>query len=229
MFRIPAACIRAGIDSRRPAGQCHSRAGKALWFLSGIVLPEALSRSETFRELGCSAFVPLNYEGSLIGFMALGSRRSGDPYTGDDLDFLGTVAGQSALALENARLFINLRHTLDQTLEMKNLMDDIFASIATGVITTDVGHKVTLFNRAAENILGIAVKDVLGKSLPEALPLFPDLETAATEAVDRGTATLSQEVTPNMPPVVTCICAFPVRRCGMLILAPRVLPSFLRT
>ena len=175
-------------------------AGKALWFLSGIVLPDALSRSETFRELGCSAFVPLEYEGSLIGFMALGSRRSGDPYTRDDLDFLGTVAGQSALALENARLFINLRHTLDQTLEMKNLMDDIFASIATGVITTDVGHKVTLFNRAAENILGIPVQDVMGKSLPEALPLFSDLEIAATEALDRGTATLSQEVTPNMPP-----------------------------
>ena len=110
------------------------------------------------------------------------------------------MAGQSALALENARLFINLRHTLDQTLEMKNLMDDIFASIATGVITTDVGHKVTLFNRAAENILGIPVQDVMGKSLPEALPLFSDLEIAATEALDRGTATLSQEVTPNMPP-----------------------------
>ena len=77
-------------------------------------------------------------------------------------------------------------------------MDDIFSSIATGVITTDVGHKVTLFNRAAESILGIPVKDVLGKSLPEALPLFPDLETAATEAVDRGGATLSHEVTRNM-------------------------------
>jgi PAS domain S-box-containing protein len=173
-------------------------AGKALWFLSGIVVPEALRRSETYRELGCSAFVPLNYEGSLIGFLALGQRRSGDPYSSDDLDFLGTVAGQSALALENARLFINLRCTLDQTLEMKNLMDDIFASIATGVITTDIGHKVTLFNRAAENILGISVKDVLGKPLPEALPLFPDLETAATDAVDRGSATLSHEVIHNL-------------------------------
>ena len=173
-------------------------AGKALWFLSDNILPKALVGSETFCQLGCSAFVPLNYEGSLIGFMALGPRRSGDPYSGDDLDFLGTVAGQSSLALENARLFINLRRTLDQTLEMKNLMDDIFFSIATGVITTDVGHKVTLFNRAAENILGIAVKDVLGKSLPEALPDYPDLETAAADAVDRGSATLSHEVTRNM-------------------------------
>ncbi len=120
---------------------------------------------QTFHALACSAFVPLNYEGSLIGFMALGPRRSGDPYTGDDLDFLGTVAGQSALALENARLFTNLRHTLDQTLEMKNLMDDIFASIATGVITTDVEHKITLFNRAAEQILGIRGQGRVGEIL----------------------------------------------------------------
>ena len=188
------------LTSDEPLVDAIRTAGGALWFLPNRPLPDELRQSGTFRALGCSAFVPLNYEGSLIGFMALGPRRSGDLYTRDDLDFLGTVAGQSALALENARLFVNLRHTLDQTLEMKNLMDDIFASIATGVITTDVEHKITLFNRAAEQILGISVKDVVGKSLPEALPLCPDLETAATAALDRGTATLSHEITHNMPP-----------------------------
>ena len=171
----------------------------SLWFPPNKELPGELNDSPGFKSLACSAFIPLRYEGSLTGFMALGLRRSGDPYTSDDLDFLSTVAGQSALALENARLFTNLRRTLDQTLEMKNLMDDIFASIATGVITTDVEHQVTLFNRAAENILGIAVQDVLGRSLPEALPLCPDMEFAAADAVERGTSTLSHEVTPNLP------------------------------
>jgi PAS domain S-box-containing protein len=171
----------------------------AFWFPPNKALPPELERSETFAGLGCSAFVPLRYEGNLTGFMGLGPRRSGDPYTGDDLDFLSTVAGQSALALENARLFTNLHRTLDQTLEMKNLMDDIFASIATGVITTDIRRKVTLFNRAAEEILGIPVRDVLGRPLPDALPLCPDLETVATEAVERGVVTLSREVSPNLP------------------------------
>jgi PAS domain S-box-containing protein len=172
----------------------------ALWFPPNQVLPEELAKSTPFRDLACSVFVPLKYEDRLIGFMALGTRRSGDPYTGDDLDFLGTVAGQSALALENARLFVNLRNTLNQTLEMKSLMDDIFASIATGVITTDVEHKITLFNRAAEQILGVQVKDVLGKTLPDALPLCPDMETVASDALDRGNATLSREVARHMPP-----------------------------
>jgi len=162
--------------------------------------PPGLDGSHTFAALECSVFVPLRYEGSLIGFMALGAKRSGEPYNGDDLDFLNTVAGQSALALENARLFTNLRRTFDQTLEMKNLMDDIFASIATGVITTDIQRKVTLFNRASEEILGVPTGDVIGRTLPEALPRIPDMETAALEAVEHGVSTLSREISSNSPP-----------------------------
>ncbi len=174
--------------------------GTSLYFPPDREPPAEIASSASYLALNCAAFVPLRYEGSLIGFLALGNKRSGDPYTGDDLDFLVTVAGQSSLALENARLFTNLRRTLDQTLEMKNLMDDIFASIATGVITTDVERKITLFNRASENILGISMKEVIGRYLPEALPLCPDLETAATEAVEHGQVTLSREIARNIPP-----------------------------
>jgi PAS domain S-box-containing protein len=46
---------------------------------------------------------------------------------------------------------------------MKNLMDNVFASIASGVITTDVLGQVTLFNRAAESILGVPTDQCLGR------------------------------------------------------------------
>jgi PAS domain S-box-containing protein len=171
-----------------------------LWFPVDSEMPPEL-QSASLSELCCIAFVALRYEGNLIGFLALGPRRSGEPYTSEDLDFLNTVAGQSSLALENARLFTNLHRTLDQTLEMKNLMDDIFASIASGVITTDVSYKVTLFNQAAERILGISMKDVLGKSLHEALPaLNQDLDSVAADAFERGTVTLSRDVNRQVPP-----------------------------
>ncbi len=173
----------------------------ALWLPPDRSLPTGLEASRAYPEIRCSAFVPLRSEGNLIGFMALGLRRSGDPYTRDDLEFLGTVAGQSSLALENARLFTNLRRTLDQTLEMKNLMDDIFASIATGVITTDLERQVTLFNQAAENILGIPMKDALGRRIPDVLPaLGQDMDTVASQALERGESTLSWEVNRLVPP-----------------------------
>jgi PAS domain S-box-containing protein len=144
-------------------------------------------------------FVPLRYEGKLIGFMSLGPRRSGDLYNSNDLDFLAAVANQSALALENARLFQNLRRTLDQTLEMKNLMDDIFSSIATGIITTDLKKNITLFNRAAENIFGIPVKNVLGKSLPNVLPaLSAEVESASSDPIQNNIVNL-QSALSNSP------------------------------
>jgi PAS domain S-box-containing protein len=152
-----------------------------LWFPSETLLQPDLQDEPT---LGCEVFVPLNYEGRLIGFLAVGRRLSGEPYNSNDLDFLSAVADQSALAFENARLFENLRHTLDETREMKNLMDDIFSSIATGVITTDLDHKITLFNRAAENILGVTLEAAMGKSLFDALPaLNPGLDEVTTDAM----------------------------------------------
>lgn len=145
-------------------------------------------------------FVPLRYEGRLIGFMCLGPRRSGMLYTADDLDFLAAVAGQSTLALENARLFANLRRTLDQTLEMKNLMDDIFSSIATGIITTDIKRRVTLLNRAAEQILGVPVTKALGKPLSQAVPVIgSDLATVANSTLQKGESVLSAEWNRTLP------------------------------
>lgn len=171
---------------------------KALYYPSDATVPTELQKSDLFNRLNAIVFVPLIYEGSTVGIMMLGQKRSGEPYSRDDLEFLETVASQCTLALENARLFVNLRHTLDQTLEMKNLMDDIFASIATGVITTDIEHKITLFNRAAEKILGIPFEHVNGKPISEALPL-PDLSEVAAEAVERGSVVLSREIQRTIP------------------------------
>jgi len=145
--------------------------------------------------IGCEVFVLLINEGRLIGFLAIGRRLSGEPYSSDDLDFLSAVASKSALAFENARLFENLRRTLDGTREMKNMKDNIFTSIATGVITTDLDHKITLFNRAAENIFGLPLENVLGKSLYDALPsLNPALDQVVTNVITQGETSSGHEL-----------------------------------
>lgn len=158
--------------------------------------PEFLKdENQDLEKLRGFTFVPLRYKRRMIGFMSLGPRRSGEPYNDNDLDFLVAVANQSALALENARLFENLRRTLDQTLEMKNLMDDIFSSVATGIITTDLKKNITLFNRAAENILGVPGKNVMGKPLSYVLP-------GVSAKLDAETADAQQNVVSliNPPP-----------------------------
>ncbi|MBI3761460.1 MAG: GAF domain-containing protein [Chloroflexi bacterium] len=150
--------------------------------------------------LGALVFVPLKSEGRLSGWLALGLKRSEEPYSGDDLAFLEALADQSALAVENARLFNNLRRTLDQTMEMKNLMDNIFASIASGVITTDVRDQVTLFNRAAERILGIPAGAIVGQSYPVALAeLGRRLQALIEQVKVEDRVEIGQEFTPEVP------------------------------
>jgi PAS domain S-box-containing protein len=84
--------------------------------------------------------------------------------------------------MENAYLFGNLRRSLDGTLEMKNLMDDIFASIPSGVITTDMHHQITVFNRSAERILGTPAFEVVGQPLWHVLPtIFPHIQAILEE------------------------------------------------
>ncbi|MCP4142385.1 MAG: PAS domain-containing protein [Chloroflexi bacterium] len=169
-----------------------------IWLPPSGKFPATISGG-TYAHLAGYTFVPLRYKNKLIGFLSLGARRSGELYSGDDLDFLAAVAAQSTLALENARLFSNLQRNLDQTLEMKNLMDDIFASIATGVITTDIEQKITLFNKAAEEILGLPLDKVLGKSLQDALPEFyPQLAYPAQKVLGEGMPSITAEVSPHL-------------------------------
>ena len=187
-----------------------------IWFPPGRTLPlELINQATTLEEMGCRVFIPLHYEGKMIGFLALGPRRSGDPYSSDDLNFLEAVAGQSSLALENVRLFANLQETLNQTLEMKNLMDDIFASMSSGVITTDVERKITLFNQAATRILGISVDNVIGRTLGEALPEFgPHFLLMAASTLRDGSAIEGEEFNPVLlqrGPVFLRLSSTPLR------------------
>lgn len=114
--------------------------------------------------------VPLKVKNDLIGVIYADNRIRSGIFSVNERDLLTSFANQAAVAIENARLFSSLKHTLAEVTELKNLMDNIFASIASGVITTDVENQITLCNRAAESILGYAAADMIGHPFEEILP-----------------------------------------------------------
>ena len=63
---------------------------------------------KTFDRLKANLIVPLIYENRLSGFIALGEKKSGKIYKYEDVLLLKTLASQSAMAVENARLFTDL-------------------------------------------------------------------------------------------------------------------------
>jgi adenylate cyclase len=90
----------------------------------------------------------------------------------EDLRVLSSVAAQAAIAIERARLYKETRQKMTEIATMKNYMDNIFASIASGVITTDIEGRITTFNRAAETILGIPSDQAVGGLYHDVLDFF---------------------------------------------------------
>lgn len=107
--------------------------------------------------------VPLRVRGRITGVIYADNRILTGLFSDRDRDLLTVLAGQAAVAIENALLFQSVANA-------KALMDNVFASIASGVITTDVEEQITLFNRAAERVLRVPATVIVGSRLAEALP-----------------------------------------------------------
>jgi adenylate cyclase len=116
--------------------------------------------------------VPLMVKTELIGVIYTDNRIRSGIFSESERDLLIAFANQAAVAIENARLFSSLKRTLEEVTELKNLMDDVFASIVSGVITADVEDQITLCNRAAASILGQTSAEIVGRKLNDVIPTF---------------------------------------------------------
>ncbi len=107
-------------------------------------------------------FVPLQAPDRVIGLLGLASLQSQDPFSQRDVFLLSNLVDYAAIAIENARLF-------ESTSRARSLMDNVFWSIASAVIALDRDNRISLFSRAASQILE-APETKIGAPLAEALP-----------------------------------------------------------
>lgn len=71
----------------------------------GGVAATRLAALSDMQRLGVELAVPMIFKARLTGLLLMGAKRSGDVFTREDLDLLETLAGQGALAVENARSY----------------------------------------------------------------------------------------------------------------------------
>ncbi|MFA6549123.1 MAG: ATP-binding protein, partial [Candidatus Margulisiibacteriota bacterium] len=122
-------------------------------------VPEDATR-EAMDRLGIHVWVPIISKDVMIGIIALGSKLSGDLFTSEDIGLLSTLASQTAVALDNARLY-------DEVVNARDYIEKIIRSMVDGVLTVDNKGVVTTYNLAAEKITGRKESDVLGKTCEE--------------------------------------------------------------
>jgi signal transduction histidine kinase len=96
-----------------------------------------------FANLGAEVYVPIHAQGQLLGVLALGPKVSGEPYTSADMDLFRTLAGQTAVALENARLVEDLQQL---NAEITALNQEL----------TEMNERLTILDRTKSDFISIS-------------------------------------------------------------------------
>jgi len=82
------------------------------------------NEKEELDRFQAELFIPLVSRGNFVGLLILGPKLSSQPYTSDDQVILSTLANQTAVAIENARLYEELEETFVQTISaLANAID----------------------------------------------------------------------------------------------------------
>ncbi len=118
---------------------------------------------------------PLIVRNKCIGAVYVDSRINANLFGPKHRDLVLAFCNQAAIALDNARLFADLNRALSKVEEDRQYMDNIFASIANGVITTNPSGIITKFNDAAGMILHINPVSAIGRHYREVFRHLPQL------------------------------------------------------
>jgi len=171
-----------GIALEHGAGQ--GLGGWALANRQAFVIPDLSSEQrwipidEDARRYTSAAVAPLIANDESLGAAILLSSEPG-AFGDDELRALTTAAGQVAVAIKNAELYLLIREQAERMGAMlrsqqvdSSTSRAILESIADGVVVTDADHHVVLFNAAAERILGLEARSILNQPVFDFIGLY---------------------------------------------------------
>ncbi len=106
--------------------------------------------------MASSLLVPLICRGSIIGGLSALGKQGGGSFDARDELLLTLFANQASIAIDNARIFQELRTEKEKAQVTLDSIDD-------GVLTTDAEERITYANSALTQLTGMALADLLGQ------------------------------------------------------------------
>ena len=106
--------------------------------------------------------VPLKYKGQTTGVVYVDNRLVSGIFTERELYLMMAFANTAAVAIANARMYTRAEQILAEITRVKELMDNIFSSVGSGIIAIDSNDLVHTFNRAAGEILDVMPDAAVG-------------------------------------------------------------------
>jgi len=162
------------------------------------VIPQfrALWREERqdLMQLGAEIWIPLKVKGELVGILAVGPKLSGEPYSLDDRLTLTTLASQTAMAIDNARLYEAARQEVAerrraeaQLRASEERYHSLFDDVPVGLYRTTPEGKILEANAALVQMLGFADQtSLLATDVNELCPNPRERQRELVEAERRG-------------------------------------------
>src|SRR3954465_1613898 len=143
---------------------------------------------EYWREVGIHYFVPCVSKEGTIAVMALGRKASSEPLSSEDMALLSAVAAQAATALENGRLYGQLRAKADELERMRQFSENILESLNDGLAVLDRNGVIVRWNRPMEEVSGRRHEIAVGQPLDtlfdrQIVSMVRDSATGAHEGV----------------------------------------------
>lgn len=191
-------------------------------------------------------FIPLKVQGNLIGILAVGQKRSEQPYNHNDQSTIITLANQTAVAIENARLYTaeqTRRREMDAlyTLSRELVATEAMRSVLEKVVSHSLESIHVTFARillrednwsytcqAIHPVYGLDYDLRLGKKEPEILYRYYEQSFEGDDplVLDRGKLTLTHEEIHGLFLMhVQSLCICPLRigdePIGVLLLGER--------
>jgi len=133
-----------------------------LYLDNATTLPSALQAEQSrLALLGARLFIALPGKQRVNGWLALGSRLSGQPYTPRDLQFLENICDQASIAIERLQTVAHLERQIQEmnaltrvsqgvnvTLTFDDVLELIYAQTAQTIPTSH--FHITLYNEASD-------------------------------------------------------------------------------
>ena len=131
---------------------------------------ETPSAQEAIAKLDLNYYIPCRAQQRAIAFLGLGKTIDGDFLTSEDVELLETLAGQLAIAIQNARLYASLEQKAAEYERLKDFNENIVESINVGVLAVDLENRIESWNSQMEVMYALPRWQALTRCLRDVFP-----------------------------------------------------------
>jgi len=149
------------------------KAGRAIILeeLQGVLpIDEFVRLEEYMKAIGAEVIIPMFSKGQVQGFLTLGPKGNRESYVQSDFDLLESLANQSAVAIDNARLYDEARRAKLSFKESQARMQNLIDTTSDWVWEMDDRGVYTYVSPQIRDILGYEPDEVLGKTFFDFMP-----------------------------------------------------------